>query len=118
MAIEDPPSQPVVVKEKRKKGYVPRGIYIRKDIELQQFGYTPGCDGCIAAQRGLGHGQHSSTCKERTAAELEKTDEGKMRLELIRKREEETHSEASCGGGTKAEGRCFSFCTSQDDSCG
>ena len=89
VAIEDPPSQPVVVREKRKKGYVPRGIYIRKDIELQQFGYTPGCDGCIAAQRGLGHRQHSSTCKERIAAELEKTDEGKMRLELIRKREEE-----------------------------
>ena len=89
VAVDDPPSEPLVVREKRKKGYVPRGIYIRKDVELQQFGYTPGCDGCIAAERGLGHRQHSSTCKERIAAELEKTSEGKMRLELIRKREEE-----------------------------
>eukprot|EP00435_Cladocopium_sp_Y103_P049982 s1685_g15.t1 len=84
-----PPPAVEDVKEKRRKGYVPRGIYIRKDVELQHFGYTPQCDGCDAAQRGLGHRQHSRACKERIAAEMAKTNEGKKRLELIQKREEE-----------------------------
>lgn len=62
----------------------------RMDVELQQFGYTPECDGrIIAAEKGLGHRQHSSVCKERIAEELGKTEEGKVRLELIKKREEE-----------------------------
>ena len=88
--VEPPKPEEVVVKEKRRRGYVPRGIYIRKDVELQQFGYTPGCDGrIIAAEKGLGHRQHSSVCKERIAEELGKTEEGKVRLELIKKREEE-----------------------------
>ena len=25
--------------ERKRKGYVPRGLYIRRDVELQQFGY-------------------------------------------------------------------------------
>jgi len=84
-----PPEEPKNVKEKRRKGYVPRGIYIRKDVELKQFGYTENCDGCIAAEKGLGHRQHSNACKERIAEALSKTDDGRLRLELIKKREEE-----------------------------
>ena len=84
VAYQPAPAE-VEVKERRRKGYVPRGIYIRKDVELQQFGYTPQCDGCDAAQRGLGHRQHSRACKERIAAEMAKTDEGKKRLERIKK---------------------------------
>lgn len=84
-----PPEEPKNVKEKRRKGYVPRGICIRKDVELKQFGYTENCHGCIAAEKGLGHRQHSNACKEWIAEALSKTDEGRLRLELIKKREEE-----------------------------
>ena len=74
--------------ERKRKGYVPRGLYIRRDVELQQFGYTEGCDGCEAARHGLAHRQHSRACKQRIAEELEKSDEGKKRVEKVKQREE------------------------------
>ena len=74
--------------ERKKKGYVPRGLYIRRDVELQQFGYTEGCDGCEAARHGLAHRQRSRACKQRIAEELEKSDEGKKRVEKVKQREE------------------------------
>ena len=42
-----------VAVEEGKKKYVPRGIYIRRDAELEAYGYTEGCDGCEAAKHGL-----------------------------------------------------------------
>ena len=35
--------------ERKGKAYVPRGLYIRRDVELAEFGYTANCDGCAAA---------------------------------------------------------------------
>ena len=74
--------------ERKRKGYVRRGLYIRRDVELRQFGYTEGCDGCEAARHGLAHRQHSRACKQRIAEELEKSDEGKKRVEKVKQREE------------------------------
>ncbi|CAJ1446434.1 unnamed protein product [Effrenium voratum] len=84
----DDASVPEPVVEKKRKGYVPRGLYIRRDIELQQFGYTAGCDGCEAAREGLAHRQHTKACKKRIAEELERSDEGKKRVQQMREREE------------------------------
>ena len=78
----------VAVEEKKKKKYVPRGIYIRRDVELEAYGYTEGCDGCEAAKHGLSHKQHSRACKERISGEMCKTEEGKKRVEKVRAREE------------------------------
>ena len=73
----------------RKRGYRPRGIYIRRDVELEEYGYTPGCDGCEAAQLGLSHKHHSMACKKRIRDEMMKTPEGKKKVEAIEKRAEE-----------------------------
>ena len=75
--------------ERKSKGYVPRGLYIRRDVELAEFGYTANCDGCAAAKHGLAHRQHSRACRERIASELSKTEEGKQRLDRVREREEQ-----------------------------
>ena len=83
----DDASVPEPVEEKKRKGYVPRGLYIRRDIELQQFGYTAGCDGCEAAREGLAHRQHTKACKKRIAEELERS-ACKKRVQQMREREE------------------------------
>eukprot|EP00435_Cladocopium_sp_Y103_P016599 s3099_g4.t1 len=80
---EEPP------KEVKRRDYVPRGIYIRKDVELKQFGFTEGCDGCDRARHGLSHRAHSRACKERIMGELEKTEDGKQRVAAVRQKEEE-----------------------------
>jgi len=88
LPVESPDQQSEAIVVKGKKGYVPRGIYIRKDVELQRYGYTEGCDGCMAARQGLTHRQHNRACRERIAQELLKTEEGRARLERVREKEE------------------------------
>eukprot|EP00435_Cladocopium_sp_Y103_P027163 s2252_g6.t1 len=75
--------------EPRKRGYKPRGIYIRRDVELEEYGFTPGCDGCEAAQLGLSHKHHSMACRKRIRDEMMKTPEGKKKAEAIKRRAEE-----------------------------
>ncbi|CAJ1440802.1 unnamed protein product, partial [Effrenium voratum] len=84
--VDDAGEPPMI--EKKKKNYVPRGIYIRRDVELEAYGYTEGCDGCERARHGLSHKQHSRVCKERIMAEMSKSDEGKERVRRIKEREE------------------------------
>ena len=73
---------------KRKKSYRPRGICIRRDIELEEYGYTPGCDGCEAAKLGLSHKQHSSACKQRIREAMLQTEEGRDKVERMDRRAE------------------------------
>ncbi|CAK9105213.1 unnamed protein product [Durusdinium trenchii] len=73
---------------KRKKSYEPRGIYILRDIELEEYGYTPGCDGCEAAKLGLSHKQHSSACKQRIREAMLQTEEGRDKVERMERRAE------------------------------
>ena len=82
--IEDEPKV-----EQKRKGYIPRGIYVRRDVELKQFGFTPGCDGCDRARMGLSYRAHSSVCKARIMEELAKTEEGRKKVDRVRKKEEE-----------------------------
>ena len=74
---------------KKRKPYVPRGIYIRRHIELEEFGFTEGCDGCMAARHGLSHKQHSTACKNRIREEMMKTEQGRKKVERMERRAEE-----------------------------
>ena len=88
--VELPPQvEDQKVEEPKKRGYRPRGIYIRRDVELEEYGYTPGCDGCEAAQLGLSHKHHSMACKKRIREEMMKDPEGRKKIETIEKRAEE-----------------------------
>lgn len=84
---------------KRKKSYKPRGIYIRRDIELEEYGYTPGCDGCEAAKLGLSHKQHSSACKQRIREAMLQTEEGRDKVERMERRAERFNGEVQGAAG-------------------
>eukprot|EP00435_Cladocopium_sp_Y103_P041226 s20_g11.t1 len=72
----------------RAKKYQPRGIYIRQHMELEEYGYTDGCDGCDAAKMALSHRQHS-VCKQRLREEMMETEAGKRKVEAVDNRAEE-----------------------------
>ena len=40
-----------------------RQTYIRKDVELAKYGYTPGCEGCVAAATNQRPRMHSAECR-------------------------------------------------------
>ena len=42
-----------------------RGLYIRREVELEKFGYTEGCLGCTAAFMGAPAMPHSAECRQR-----------------------------------------------------
>ena len=54
---ELPPPPPVPVGERSGKR---RRVYIRRDIELDKYGYTDNCEGCIATRTGLQPRAHSA----------------------------------------------------------
>ena len=56
----------------------PRAIYIQQWM-VEAYGYTEGCAGCDSRRAGLtDRKQHSTRCRERMMAELEKDPRGKM----------------------------------------
>ena len=59
--------------EVQSRDFKPRGIYIRKeDLREENYGMTPGCKGCEAANRGI-TAVHNERCRFR----IEKAIEGK-----------------------------------------
>ena len=61
----------------------PRRLKITKE-DIRRFGYTPGCQGCIAiAARKTVQG-HNDKCRDRIQARLEQDDEGQARVEKRR----------------------------------
>ena len=64
---------------------VPRQLYARK-VDLQRFGYTQGCPGCLAASGGTQPRAHTVERRERIQADLEKAGES-GRVEASRKRQ-------------------------------
>ena len=78
-----------------------RRFRIKKD-DLEKFGYTTGCPGCRAVNRGTTAANHTEECRSRIAEELEKV--GDVRLERENERlfeylEEEEKKKA--GASTK-----------------
>ena len=86
---EEKPEDVLPAAEPKRRNYIPRGIYVRRDVELKQFGYTDGCDGCERARAGLSHRAHSQACKQRIMEELSKTEAGKKKVDKVRRKEEE-----------------------------
>ena len=78
-------------------GFVPRRVYIKKR-DYEEYGYTPGCEGCVRMQDGRGKRPHNQECVERMMEALKSSEEGRRRLqaaddrvneELARRMEEE-----------------------------
>ena len=55
--------------ESRTKGLKKR-TFIRRAVELRQFGFTEGCPGCEAAAKGARELGHSETCRRRIEAKM------------------------------------------------
>ena len=51
---------------------------------MEQFGYTAGCPGCRAANRGTTAANHSEECRKRLAEELEKVGDERLVRETER----------------------------------
>jgi hypothetical protein len=63
--------------------YIPRRFRIQKG-DLQKFGFTAGCPGCRAANRGLPATGHSEECRRRIQEELEKSGDSRIERESVR----------------------------------
>ena len=56
-----------------------KAVYLRRDVELARYGYTPSCPGCMAAAFGAQARPHSEACRARvTAAMREAGDTGRL----------------------------------------
>ena len=53
-----------------KEEYIPRRLRIRK-ADLEKYGYTVGCPGCRAANRGGTAINHNEECRQRITKKLE-----------------------------------------------
>ena len=56
---------------------VPRRVYIKKD-DLETFGYTVGCPGCISILKGTARQAHSEACRKRMEEKLKGTERSKV----------------------------------------
>ena len=63
---------------------VPRRVYIRRGIELQECGYTEGCAGCEAAKTNSAPNGHTEECRARIEAVM--TKDASERVEIARRR--------------------------------
>ena len=73
--------------------YVPRRLYIRKG-DLDKYGMTSGCKGCLAALRGLRGTAHSEECRRRIMKEMGTSEEGRGRLNEAKARIEDHSAQA------------------------
>lgn len=85
--LPEAPAQTVEEPSEKQKDYLPRGVYLRKDVEFAKHGYTPGCDGCIAAEFGMARRHHTPQCRSRLYEAMMQDEQGKARIEQARQRE-------------------------------
>ena len=89
-----------------KSDFVRRRLRIKKD-DLEKFGYTTGCPGCRAVNRGTTAASHSEECRSRIAAELEKIGDSRLEREterLFEFLEEEEKKKTGAGAGEQKTG--------------
>ncbi len=90
------------------KGYYTRRRFrIRKDY-LEKFGYTTGCPGCPAMNRGTTAANHTEECRSRIAEELEKVGDVRLKREtgrLFEHLEEEENKKKKAGVSIEEETR-------------
>ena len=63
---------------------LPRRVYIRREVELQRYGFTLGCRGCVAARDGGRAATHSDECRRRIEAAMAEDEGVRDRLEKAR----------------------------------
>ena len=82
-----------------------RRVYIRREVELQRYGPTQGCDGCEAATAGRGPRAHSEICRRRIeqAMKDDQDDLGRMRIAMAdaRRDQEDGGAEDRRGGAPR-----------------
>ncbi|CAE7546001.1 unnamed protein product [Symbiodinium natans] len=79
---------PAVVAQPRRlpqEEVIPRNLYVLKS-DLEKHGFTPLCPGCDAQMCDLPHRSHNHECRLRIQSELQKTEEGRARIEAVRDR--------------------------------
>ena len=59
-----------------------RQMYIRKDVELAKYGYTPGCEGCVAAATNQRPRMHSAECRTRIEQAMKAANDESRLIEL------------------------------------
>ena len=57
--------------------YIPRRFRIRKE-DLENYGYTVGCPGCRAANRGVTHMGHTEECRKRIESKLVENEDARI----------------------------------------
>ncbi len=66
-----------------KDEFIRRRFRIKKD-DLEKYGYTAGCPGCRAANRGTAAANHTEECRKRIGEELEKVGDERIDRETAR----------------------------------
>eukprot|EP00971_Amphidinium_carterae_P071004 1403861-Amphidinium_carterae.5 len=59
---------------------IKKRVYIRRDQELLEHGFTEGCIGCNAARLGLPPRPHTEECRQRIEQAMAATEKGRQRL--------------------------------------
>ena len=59
---------------------VPRQMYITKK-DLEKYGYSIGCEGCLTAERNAKRKPHTDACRRRIRAAMQEGDEDQIRVE-------------------------------------
>ncbi len=72
-------------REEADAGHQARPVYIRKQ-DIEEFGATPGCAGCVATAAGKRGVAHTKACRKRIEDCMKSTERGKQRLEEAEKR--------------------------------
>lgn len=63
-----------------------RRVYLRRDVELQKYGYSDNCDGCAHARADRSPRPHAVECRLRIVKAMRNDPEGRARLEAATKR--------------------------------
>lgn len=60
---------------------VDKAVYIRRDVELKEYGLTEGCAGCAVAKFGNRAVAHSQRCRDRIETAMAEDEAGKARID-------------------------------------
>ena len=86
----------------------PRRLYIRRDVELENYGKTEGCKGCLACDLGHKAVAHTEECRRRIEAAMTQNaekPEDQARVRAVRRKLDEDHKveeDAKCGSTLSA----------------
>ena len=96
IAPADPEASATTSATKETQRGTKRPLYIRPEVELKKFGFTPGCPGCDVVKFNLGYRmKHNETCRAIIEGLVDQDEELRARGEAARKR-------VATGGGAGA----------------